>query len=94
MKMAERFAFHKMQSKLQKGINNDGTIRSKKLNKFFGDGAEGKGFHGGGFALGIILGVFGVIIAYLINDDKKRNRVKWAWIGWALWIALVLAFYL
>ncbi len=25
-----------------------------------------------------------VIIAYLINDEKKHNRVKWAWIGWGI----------
>lgn len=49
------------------------------------------GFHAGGFFLGLLLGVIGVIIAYLINDEKKHNRVKWAWIGWGVWVVLLIA---
>ena len=46
------------------------------------------GFHLGGFALGFLIGPIGVLIAYLIDDDKKRNRVKWAWIGLIAWVVI------
>ena len=54
------------------------------------DGEGQTGFHAGGFFLGLLLGLIGVLIAYLINDDKHRNRVKWAWIGWGVIVVLVL----
>jgi hypothetical protein len=95
MNFAERLAFKTAQKKLRNNINNDGTIDSKKLEKFAKKSAgEGGGFHFGGFALGLLLGVIGVIIAYIINDDKKRSRRMWAWIGWAAWIVIWLALFL
>ena len=50
---------------------------------------DGEGFQAGGFFLGFLLGLIGVLITYLINDDQKRNRVKWAWIGFAIWIGIL-----
>ena len=91
MKFFEGIAFKAGQKKLRHSINPDGTIENKKLGKFFSKRAGGEeGFHAGGFFLGLILGVIGVLIAYLIKDEKKRNRVKWAWIGWGIWIVIVL----
>jgi uncharacterized membrane protein len=55
-------------------------VNSKKLEKFLKK-ADGSGFHLGGFALGFLLGLIGVLIAYLLNDEKKSARVKWAWLG-------------
>jgi hypothetical protein len=40
------------------------------------------------FALGFLLGLIGLLIAYLINDDYKHNRVKWAWIGFGIVVVL------
>jgi hypothetical protein len=40
--------------------------------------------------LGFLLGLIGVLIAYLIKDDKKRNRVKWAWLGLLAWVVIWL----
>ena len=48
------------------------------------------GFHSGGFFLGLLVGLIGVIIAYIIKDEKKKNRVKWAWIGWGVWVVIAL----
>ena len=53
---------------------------------FYADGRSG--FNPGGFALGFFAGLIGVLIAYLIKDDHKKNRTKWAWLG--LGIAVVL----
>ena len=32
-------------------------------------------------SVGSVMGCVGVLIAYLIDDPKHDNRVKWAWIG-------------
>jgi len=87
----DRIGFKIAQKKLRKSISPDGTINSKKLNKFLYNGDHSTGFHLGGFALGFFVGLIGVLIAYLINDDYKRNRVKWAWIGFGVYVVLVVA---
>ncbi len=50
-------------------------------------------FNLGGFALGLLLGIYGVIIAYLI---KKKDVIKSSWWGFgtrcAIGIALVVVF--
>ena len=93
----DRIGFKAGQKKLRKSISADGTINNKRLMKFVnGDGDHSTGFHLGGFALGFFLGLIGVVIAYVAfgDDDVKRNRVKWSWIGAAtffvLWLVLVL----
>jgi hypothetical protein len=92
LKFFDRLNFKIAQKKLRNSINEDGTFRSKKVEKFFNKAArgDGEGFHIGGFALGFLLGLLGVLIAYLINDDIKSNRVKWAWIGCGVLVVLLL----
>lgn len=91
LKLVDKVGFKMAQRELRKSINADGSLNSKKLNKFFKKAADGEtGFHIGGFALGFLLGLIGVLIAYLINDDKKSNRVKWAWIGLGVWVVILL----
>ena len=92
MSLTQRLAFKGAQKKIRNGVNQDGYIVDKKLNKVFtGEGETG--FHIGGFALGFFLGLIGVLIAYLIKDEKKRNRVKWSWIGLAAWLVIYLIFF-
>ena len=89
MKFFDRLAFKAGQKKLRKNIAEDGTLKKKKLEKMMTKYYGGEtGFHFGGFALGFFLGLIGVLIAYLIKDEYKKNRVKWAWI--AVGILLVL----
>lgn len=93
MKFAERLTFKAAQKKLRNNINPDGTIDNSKILKRLKKAEdEGSGFNFGGFALGFLLGLIGVLIAYLINDDKKRSRTKWAWIGLLAWLAIVVIF--
>ncbi|MEI7735906.1 MAG: hypothetical protein WCI49_10590 [Ferruginibacter sp.] len=93
MNFFERNSFNKAQRKLQRSINDKGEITGNKLKKAMTSATDGtEGFHIGGFALGFLVGLIGVLIAYLINDDKKRNRVKWAWIGCVAWIVIYFAF--
>ena len=93
MNFFQRMAFNGAQKKLQKGINSDGVVTNKKLQKIFDSSAEG-GFHLGGFALGFLAGLIGVLVAYLIKDDLKPDRVKWAWIGLAAAVVLGLILFL
>lgn len=85
----QRLNFSVAQHKLKKGINKDGTLNNK-LTKFFTKRDGDTGFHLGGFALGFFLGAIGIVIAYVINDDFKSNRVKWAWIGFGTFLVLYL----
>lgn len=88
----DKIGFKLGQRKLRNKIEADGTIKSATLKKLASNMAEDgqSGFHIGGFVLGLLLGLIGVLIAYLIKDDKKSNRVKWAWIGWGVWVVIFL----
>lgn len=44
-------------------------------------------FNIGGFVLGLLLSVIGVLIAYLIGDTVV---IKWAWIGFAIFLIIFL----
>lgn len=92
LKFFDKIGFKLGQKKLRNKIEADGTIKSKTIKKYAEKiAAEGEtGFHVGGFALGLLLGLIGVLIAYLINDEKKGNRVKWAWIGLGVVVVLIL----
>jgi len=94
MNFFNRLTFKLAQHKLANSIGADGKITNKKLLKAFSSEDHSKGFHLGGFALGFLIGLIGVLIAYLIKDDYKKNRVKWAWIGFAVWLVVYLAFIL
>jgi len=91
MKFVDKVGFKLSQNKLRNSINLDGTFSRKKVEKYFRKMADGTtGFHSGGFFLGLLVGLIGVIIAYIIKDEKKKNRVKWAWIGWGVWVVIAL----
>jgi hypothetical protein len=93
MDFIQRINFRIAQSKIRNSIATDGTIRNKKIAKFFAQGHSGEsGFHLGGFALGFFLSFFGVLYAYLLNDDYRRNRIKWAWIGIGVAFVLFIVF--
>lgn len=90
MSFFDKMSFKVAQKKVRDNIDRDGTINNKKIQKALSKSAKGgeSGFHFGGFALGFFLGLIGVLVAYLLNDDYKRNRVKWSWIGLAASVVL------
>ncbi|SRR5258705_11043824 len=85
MNFFERIVFKLKQKKLRKSIGEDGAIKEKRLKKFLTrfNNDETSRFHAGGFVLGFLVGVPGVLIAYIIKDDNQRKRIKWSWIGFA-----------
>jgi len=87
----DRLSFKAAQKKVRSGINHDGTISNKRVENFLNQRSGETGFHIGGFALGFFLGAIGIVIAYVLNDDYKRNRVKWAWIGFGTFLVLYIA---
>ena len=90
MNLADKITFKLGQKKLRDNILPDGTLKNKMVAKYFADG-EPKPFHIGGFALGFFAGLIGVLIAYLIKDDNRYRRRKWAWIGWLVFLAVYIA---
>ncbi len=88
----QKVAFKAGQIKLRNSISNDGNITNKKIIKAI-QADNSVGFHIGGFALGFLVGLIGILIAYLIKGDPgvDRNRIKWAWIGFGVWVAVLIA---
>src|SRR5215216_3092279 len=62
MKLVDKMGFKLAQKQLRSSINADGTINNKKLDKLASKAVDGSGFHIGGFALGFLLGLIGVLI--------------------------------
>jgi len=91
MGLFRRVEFKMAQRQMRHSINKDGTVNSKKLAMLApGYYDDDNSFHFGGFALGFFLGLIGIIIAYIINDDNHHRRVRWAWFGFGIWIAILL----
>jgi len=86
----KRMEFKLALRKLRHSIKPDGTVDSKSLARLSRPGYydDDGSFHIGGFALGFFVGLIGVLIAYLINDDNHHRRVKWAWIGFGCFVVL------
>jgi len=94
LKFFDRLAFKGAQKKLRNSISNDGTITNKRLLKFINADSDGSGFNIGGFLLGFFLGLIGVLIAYLINNDNNSSRRKWSWIGFGVAAVISLIVFL
>jgi len=85
MKFINKVNFKICQRQLKTSINPDGTFSKKKMEKYFTKAGSGiGGLSLGGLALGLFLSLIGVLIAYLISGDNKKNRITWAWIGAAI----------
>lgn len=94
MNLFDKIGFKMAQKNLRNSINDDGTFNKKQIEKYLKKDSgtqQGGSISWSGLLLGIFLGPIGVLIAYLIKDDNRKQRINWAWIGC---IASVISFVL
>jgi hypothetical protein len=75
--LSQKVALKMAQSKLKKEIQNKQAASVSNAAEL----VDSSDFNLGGFVLGLLLSIFGVLIAYLIGD---RDVIKWAWIGFGI----------
>ena len=92
LNFVQKISFKAGQKKLRKSIAADGTITNKKLVKALSADGITSGLNIGWLALGFLLGLIGVVLSYVISgdDEVKKNRQKWAWIGFGVAVVLYL----
>lgn len=84
MSFRERMA-RKIAKKQIKKARKRGTAQDLSAEKAMRDGTTA--FNIGGFLLGLLLGLIGVLIAYIVDRD---GMVRSAWIGFGVLLALIL----
>ena len=83
MSLSQKVSLKLAQAKVKKMSKQNKHVDLYK----FDAGVDTSDFSIGGFVLGVLLGPIGVLIGYLIGD---RSVIKWSWIGFAVWLAIVL----
>ena len=69
---------------MKRAIKNNEDIDTSTA---MADAFDSSDFNIGGFVLGLLLSVIGVLIAYLIGDTTV---IKWAWIGFGVFLVIFL----
>ena len=77
MTMSQKISLKIGQRKVKKMVKKNQPIDLQTA----APGVDTSDFNIGGFILGLLLSIIGVLIAYLIGD---RTVIKWAWIGFAI----------
>jgi hypothetical protein len=83
LSLTQKIALKMAQRKMKKAIKNNEKVDVAAM----AGGLDTSDFNIGGFVLGLLLNVIGVLIAYLIGDT---NVIKWAWIGFAVFLVIFL----
>lgn len=66
--------------------------KSRQATQFFAEKeVDSLKFNWGGFLLGLLLNIAGLLIAYLIGD---RRKIKWAWLGFAFSSVILLLLFI
>lgn len=81
LSITKKISLKLAQKKIKKAFKNNEKIDSVTM----ANAVDTSDFNIGGFILGLLLSIIGVLIAYLIGDSSV---IKWAWIGFG--IALVI----
>jgi hypothetical protein len=83
LSITQKISLKLAQKKVRKALKNNESIDSATM----ANAVDTSDFNIGGFVLGLLLSVIGVLIAYLIGDT---NVIKWAWIGFAVFLVIFL----
>ena len=83
LSLTQKISLKLAQKKIRKAIKNNEKVDSTEM----ANALDTSDFNIGGFVLGLLLSVIGVLIAYLIGDT---NVIKWAWIGFAVFLVIFL----
>lgn len=83
LSFTQKIALKMTQKKVKRAIKNGEKVDAATM----AGGLDTSDFNIGGFVLGLLLSAIGVLIAYLIGDT---NVIKWAWIGFAVFLVIFL----
>ncbi|HUR11790.1 MAG TPA: hypothetical protein VM012_10500 [Flavitalea sp.] len=83
MSMSQKVSLKIAQQKVKRMVKKNQSVDLYKV----APGVDTSDFSIGGLVLGLLLGIIGILIAYLIGD---RSVIKWAWIGFAVWLVILL----
>lgn len=83
LSVTQKISLKLAQKKIRKAVKNNESIDSATM----ANAVDTSDFNIGGFVLGLLLSVIGVLIAYLIGDTSV---IKWAWIGFGVFLIIFL----
>ena len=83
LSLTQKISLKLAQKKIRKAVKNNESVDSADI----ASAVETNDFNIGGFVLGLLLSVIGVLIAYLIGDTTV---IKWAWIGFGVFMVIFL----
>lgn len=83
LSITKKISLKMAQKKIRKALKNNETIDGTVM----ANAMDSSDFNIGGFILGLLLSVIGVLIAYLIGDTSV---IKWAWIGFGVFLVIFL----
>lgn len=83
LSLTQKISLKIAQKKIKKAVKNNEAVDSVTMQ----NALDTSDFNIGGFVLGLLLSVIGVLIAYLIGDTTV---IKWAWIGFGVFMVIFL----
>lgn len=83
----QKMALKMLQQNLRNEVKKNGLNPYEKVNFSIQIDEMTIGFYPAAFMLGLFLGLFGVIGAYIFSKDK--NFIRWTWRGCFVWIAII-----
>ncbi len=84
LSLTQKISLKIAQKKMKRAIKNNDNIDTSTV---MAEAFDTSDFNIGGFVLGLLLSVIGVLIAYLIGDTTV---IKWAWIGFGVFLVIFL----
>lgn len=83
LSITKKLSLKMAQKKIRKALKNHEQVDNTTM----ANAMDTSDFNIGGFILGLLLSVIGVLIAYLIGDTTV---IKWAWIGFGVFLVIFL----